>query len=303
MSATRENKIRLIRSRLKNAFKMLSPCRVCPRECGVNRLKNEMGVCQSGFLPSVSSDNLHFGEEPPISGRQGSGTIFLTGCSLRCVFCQNYPISQLGHGNQVNLHGLAKMMIGLQKAGAHNINFVTPSHFTPQIIGALLIAYRQGLKLPIIYNCGGYESLEMIKLLDGIVDIYMPDMKYSDGKEAKKYSDAVDYPQINRETIREMARQVGELKLDETGVATSGLLIRHLVLPENIAGSRKILKFISKEISPRTAISFMSQYFPAHQAMNMPPMHRRITRAEYAEAKSELDLFGLINGWVQDTPP
>lgn len=294
-----DSKIRLIKSRLKKAYSLLGSCRVCPRQCGVNRLRDEIGFCGMGFRPVVSSDNLHHGEEPPISGFRGSGTIFLTGCNLGCVFCQNYPISQLGHGNQTKIPQLADKMLRLQEAGAHNINFVTPTHFTPQIMGSLLIAYENGLEIPIVYNCGGYESLEMVKLWDGIIDIYMPDMKYSDPEMAKRYSSAPDYPEVNRRAIKEMFRQVGDLQLDDEGIAQKGLLIRHLVLPEDVSGTKEILRFIADEISSDTYISLMSQYFPAHKATTMTPLNRQITRLEYEKAKEYLEFFGLQRGWVQ----
>jgi len=293
-------KIRRIRSGIKEAYGLLKTCHVCPRKCGVNRLKGQIGICGMGFHPVVSSDNLHHGEEPPISGVRGSGTIFLTGCNLGCVFCQNYPISHILHGRKVKIPQLASMMLRLQKAGAHNINFVTPTHFAPQIMGALHIALNQGLKIPLVYNCGGYESLEILRLWEGIIDIYMPDMKYSDPKMAEKYALAPDYPGINKIAIREMYRQVGTLQLNEEGIAKSGLLIRHLVLPENIAGSRDILRFISEKISKKTYISLMSQYFPAHKAMEMPPLHRPLKTSEYEEAKSYLDYYGLHRGWIQN---
>jgi putative pyruvate formate lyase activating enzyme len=257
-------------------------------------------VCGSGFYPVVSSDNLHYGEEPPISGYRGSGTIFLTGCNLRCVFCQNYPISQLGHGNQTDLPGLALKILRLQETGAHNINFVTPTHFAPQIMGALLIAYRKGLKIPVVYNCGGYESFEMIKLWEGIIDIYMPDMKYSHPEMSKKYSSAIDYPEINHKIIKEMARQTGNLKINEEGIAYKGLLIRHLVLPEDISGTHNILRFISEEISTKTYISLMSQYFPAHKASTFTSLKRRINGTEYKKAKDSMNYFGLHRGWMQE---
>ncbi len=294
-----DSKIRLITSLLKTAYTLLESCRVCPRACGVNRLKGETGFCGMGFRPVVSSDNLHHGEEPPISGYRGSGTIFLTGCNLGCIFCQNYPISQLGHGNPIEIPQLADTMLRLQRAGAHNINVVTPTHFAPQIMETLLIAYEKGLNIPIVYNCGGYESHEILKLWDGIVDIYMPDMKYSDPEMAKTYSSAPDYPEVNRRAIREMYRQVGDLHVDEKGIAQRGLLIRHLVLPKNVAGTENILRFITKELSPNTYISLMSQYFPAHKAIFMPPLSRRITHAEYKKAKERLEFFGLYRGWLQ----
>ncbi|MCJ7813734.1 radical SAM protein [bacterium] len=294
-----QSKITLIQKRIKHAYALLTRCHLCPRECGVNRLKGETGFCKAGFHPMVSSDNLHFGEEPPISGNQGSGTIFFTGCNLGCVFCQNYPISHFGHGNKVNLPKLAAMMLRLQKAGAHNINLVTPTHFAPQIMGALLIAYKKGLSVPLVYNCGGYEALDMLRLWNGIVDIYMPDMKYSDSATSQKYSSAPDYPENNQKAVKEMFRQVGDLQIDEQGVANSGLLIRHLVLPENISGTGNILNFITEQISKNTYISLMSQYFPAYKALSMPPLNRRITHKEYAKTKEYLTFYGLERGWIQ----
>lgn len=293
-------KIDLIRSRLKQAYRLLSPCRACPRACGVNRLAGEKGLCGTGFLPEVASDNLHFGEEPPISGTRGSGTVFFSGCSLRCVFCQNFPISQMRHGKPVTLPGLAEMMLALQKRGAHNINLVTPSHFAPQIMAGLLIAFQKGLRIPIVYNCGGYESVDMLRLWDGIIDIYMPDMKYSDPEPSRKYSAAPDYPEVNRAAILEMARQVGPLFQDEEEIAVRGLLIRHLVLPGGAAGTEAVLRFISDRVSPLTRVSLMRQYFPAHRSHEMPPMNRKVTDAEYERAKSHLAAFGLEHGWVQE---
>jgi putative pyruvate formate lyase activating enzyme len=253
-----------------------------------------------GFLPEIASDNLHFGEEPPVSGTGGSGTIFFSGCSLRCVFCQNFPISQLRHGRRVTLPDLADRMLGLQARGAHNINLVTPSHFAPQIMAALLIAHEKGLRIPIVYNCGGYESIDMLRLWDGIIDVYMPDMKYSDPEPSRKYSDAPDYPEVNRAAILEMARQTGTLVLDDEGIVVRGLLIRHLVLPGDASGTEAVLRFISERVSPLTRISLMRQYFPAHRSHEMPPMNRKVTDAEYNRAKSHLARFGLEHGWIQE---
>jgi putative pyruvate formate lyase activating enzyme len=295
-----QEKISLIRSRLREAYRLLSPCRACPRNCGVDRLSGARGTCGMGFLPEVASDNLHFGEEPPISGSSGSGTIFFSGCSLRCVFCQNFPISQMRHGKTVTLPGLAEMMLALQERGAHNINLVTPTHFAPQIMGALLIAYRGGLRIPLVYNCGGYESLEMLRLWDGILDVYMPDMKYADPEPAGRYSAAPDYPEVNRAAVLEMARQAGILTLDEEGIAVRGLLIRHLVLPGDASGTEAVLRFIAGRISPLTAVSLMRQYFPAHRAHGIPPMDRKVTDAEYDRARNLLERFGLENGWTQE---
>jgi putative pyruvate formate lyase activating enzyme len=294
-----ELKIAILRSRIRAAYALLHSCRVCPRGCGVNRIRNETGFCGAGYNPVFSSDTLHHGEEPPISGTRGSGTIFLTGCNLGCIFCQNFPISHLGHGNRITIRQLSDKMLRLQKAGAHNINLVTPTHFAPQIMAALFLAYKKGLHLPIVYNCGGYESMDMLRLWDGIVDIYMPDMKYSDGEMARVYSSAPDYPEINRAAVLEMFRQVGDLELDPEGIAEKGLLIRHLVLPENISGTGEVLRFISERISRDTYISLMSQYFPAHEAQFNSPMNRRITKTEYETARRFLQSYRLRRGWVQ----
>lgn len=292
-------KIALIRTRLKKAFSLLAPCRLCPRNCKVNRKKGETGFCGMGLLPKIASDNLHFGEEPPISGTQGSGTIFFSGCNLGCVFCQNYPISHLRNGKMISFGELANRMIRLQAKGAHNINLVTPTHFAPQIMASLYIAYQKGLSIPIVYNCGGYESLEMIQLWEGIIDIYMPDMKYADPNVAKRYSNAENYPLVNKKVILEMAKQVGLLQLNENGIAVKGLLIRHLVLPENLSCTEIILQFIAEKVSPDTHISLMSQYFPAYKAVNLPPLDRKISKEKYEEALSFLSHFGLENGWIQ----
>jgi len=248
----------------------------------------------------VSSVNLHFGEEPPISGYRGSGTIFFTSCNLRCVFCQNYPISQLRHGKEVSVRDLADAMLKLQDKGAHNINFVTPTRHVHQIMDALRIAYERGLEIPLVYNTGGYDSVEMLRLLEGVVDIYMPDMKYSDPEMGRKYSGIPDYPQVNREAIKEMHRQVGDLVIDDEGIARKGLLVRHLVLPEGIAGTEDVLRFLAEEVSRDTYISLMRQYFPAYKAVNMPPLDRRITEEEYREAVELLDKYGLTRGWIQE---
>ena len=290
------------RERVAAARDLLSPCRLCPRECGVDRLQGERGVCRAGAVAEVSSHNAHHGEEPPISGERGSGTIFLTHCNLRCVFCQNFPISHLGHGAPAPAPELAAIMLRLQARGVHNLNFVTPTPQMPFIVEALALAVKDGFRLPMVWNCGGYESMDALRVLDGIVDIYLPDMKYDDDAAAKKISNVSDYVAHNRAAIREMHRQVGDLKVDDAGIATRGLIIRHLVLPEGLAGSRGVLEFIAREISPATAISLMSQYFPAHQAFATPGVERRINAEEYAEAVDALEEFGLEEGWVQEEP-
>jgi len=241
----------------------------------------------------VSSVHAHFGEEPPISGKNGSGTIFFAHCSLRCVFCQNHPISQLGQGKEVSAEELAGMTLKLDGQGCHNINFVTPTHYMPQILEAVFIAREKGLKLPLVYNCGGYEALRVIKLLEGVIDIYMPDFKYFDPEMALRYSAAKDYPETAMAAIKEMHRQVGDLVIESAsggGIAKKGLLVRHLVLPEGIAGTEGVVKFIAEEISRNTHINIMDQYHPRFRAFEMPPLNRRITEREYKDAlKMALD--------------
>lgn len=246
----------------------------------------------------VSNFHAHFGEEPPISGKNGSGTIFFTHCSLRCVFCQNHPISQLGQGKEASAEELAGMMLRLQTEDCHNINFVTPTHYMPQILEAVFIARDKGLKVPLVYNCGGYESMEALDILDGIIDIYMPDMKYSNNTSAKKYSNAPDYFEINKIAVKEMYRQVGDLKMHR-GIVSKGILIRHLVLPENLAGSREIFEFIANELSPDTYVNIMAQYYSCHLADKYPEIDRRITAREYMEAIRLAEKAGLKNGFRQ----
>ncbi|MEA2086558.1 MAG: radical SAM protein [Candidatus Caldatribacteriota bacterium] len=285
--------------RIKKAYKLLSPCEVCPRKCGVNRLEGEKGFCRSGEEVIVSSYNAHFGEEPPLVGYFGSGTIFFTNCNLKCVYCQNYPISQLGNGNKVSLSELAKIMLALQKRKCHNINLVTPTHFVPQILNSLKSAIKMGLRIPIVYNTSGYDSVNTLKLLDGVVDIYLPDARYADNEIARKYSSAPNYFEIMKKALKEMHRQVGDLVTDKIGVARTGLIVRHLVLPEGLSGTKKIMRFIAREISPHTYISLMAQYFPAYQAGQFPPLSRRINREEYREALRAFKEEGLENGWFQ----
>jgi len=266
----------------------------------VNRLKGETGFCKSGAEVIVSSFNPHFGEEPPISGYKGSGTIFFTNCNLRCLFCQNYPISHLGNGNQVSKNELSKMMLILQKKGCHNINFVTPTHFVPQILSALYLAIEENLYIPLVYNCGGYESVQTLRLLEGIIDIYMPDIKYGGKIEGEKYSSASDYFEIAKKAVKEMHRQVGNLKLNKEGIAQRGLLARHLVLPNKLAGTKNVFSFLAKEISPNTYVSIMSQYFPAYKAQEFEELNRRITPKEYKEALDTAKELDLQRGWQQD---
>ncbi len=300
MSYYELNKKGILKERIDLLNSLLENCSICPRKCGVNRRKDEKGHCRSGYKPVVSSHNLHFGEEPPISGLKGSGTIFLTNCSLNCCFCQNYPISQSANGNEISVNELSAMMVELQEKGAHNINFVSPTHFIPQIVTALGLAVEKGLTIPLVYNSGGYDSVDTLKLLEGIFDIYMPDAKYADSSNSKRYSNAEDYPEVNRKALIEMHRQAGDLKLDNNGIALKGLLIRHLVLPGNIAGSIEVLKFIAEKVSPGTYMSIMAQYHPAYKSTGIEKLSRRINVEEYKEVIDAAKQLGLDNGWIQE---
>lgn len=284
---------------LEEVRRLAADCRLCPKQCRVNRLKGEIGKCRLPYGPIYSSATKHFGEEPPISGIRGSGTVFLTGCNLRCRFCQNYPISQLQHGNPTTPQVLAEQMLYLQERGAHNINLVTPTPQAAAVFESLYYAHRWGLNIPIVYNCGGYESLDMLRLWEGIVDIYMPDAKYGDDRVAEELSNAPEYVRHNRAALKEMHRQVGDLEIDEQGIGRRGLLVRHLVLPDGLAGTEAVLKFIAEELSPNTYISLMSQYFPAWHACGHPVLGRRLTAEEYRRAVKLLEKYGLNNGWVQ----
>ena len=274
----------ILRERIAAALAILERCRLCPRHCEVNRLKGEQGVCQTGRQAIVSSHNAHFGEEDPLVGRGGSGTIFLTQCNLLCVFCQNYEISHMGEGAPVQAGDLADMMVTLQGQGCHNINFVTPTHVVPQILEALPEAVERGLRVPLVYNCGGYEEVATLHLLDGLVDIYMPDFKFWDSQVADRYCKASDYPEKARLAVKEMHRQVGDLTLDDMGIARRGLLIRHLVMPDGLAGTRDIMRFLATEVSKNTYVNVMSQYRPCGEAYRYRELQRMITVEEYREA-------------------
>ncbi len=290
-----------LQSRIEAAYQLLEACRACPRECGVNRLKNDkLGFCRSGLNPVVSSASAHHGEEPPLSGTRGSGTIFFTNCNLKCVYCQNYPISQMGNGAERTPAELACQMLWLQEQGCHNLNLVTPTHFMPQILKALGIAGERGFNLPLVYNSSGYESVEALRLLDGIVDIYLTDMRYSDDRSAMRFSIAPHYWAVNQAAVKEMFRQVGNLVLDEKGMAKRGLIARHLILPNHLSGTGGVMKFLAEEISKDVYISLMSQYFPAYKAHDIKELSRRITEEEYDEAYRIMQSYGLENGWVQE---
>jgi len=291
--------LRLLRSgelkqRVAKAYARLAACDICARECGVDRRQSAEGAgCRTGLRAVVSSAGPHFGEEAPLVGTGGSGTIFFAWCNLRCQFCQNAEISQLGYGREVEAEDLARMMLNLQAQGCHNINLVSPSHVVPQILAGLLIAAEAGLRLPLVYNTGGYDSLQTLALLEGVVDIYMPDMKYADAEVARRFSRVGNYPAVNQAAVKEMCRQVGDLVTDERGVAQRGLLVRHLVLPEELAGTAEIVRFLHDECSPQTYVNVMAQYRPCYRAHELPPLDRPITRQEYAEAVGLAQEAGL----------
>jgi len=280
-------------------FESLKKCEICPQECRVNRHQGERGKCNSGIELKVASYNLHDGEEPPLSGGVGSGTIFLSHCSLFCKYCQNYPISQMGTGSIVSIEELKDMMLELQNRGADNINFVTPDHFLPMILMGLGRAMESGLRLPTVYNCSGFQKLEILKTLEGIIDIYLVDMRYNEDKLAKKYSGCDNYVSTNRAAVQEMFRQVGNLKIDDRNLATKGVLIRHLVLPDNISGSAGIFNFLVDEVSKDVYVSLMSQYFPAYKAGDDEIINRRLTVKEFDKAVNAFYDAGLSNGFMQ----
>jgi putative pyruvate formate lyase activating enzyme len=282
-----------LKERTRKLFKTLESCDVCPRKCHINRLKKERGTCRLGDKPVVSSFNPHFGEEKPLVGSFGSGTIFFTSCNLSCVYCQNYKISQLRIGEEITFKRLAEIMLSLQGLGCHNINLVSPTSHVPAIVKALMHAKDFGLKIPFVYNTNAYDSVKVLKLLDGVIDIYMPDTKYSDDEIALKYSGVPNFFETMKKAIREMYRQVGDLVVDKKGIAQRGLLVRHLVLPDNLSGSEKIFEFLSKEISPNTFLNIMAQYHPYHKAYEFPELSRRITKEEYQKAIKLAEKFGL----------
>lgn len=282
--AYRKLGIENLRRRAGEAYRHLKSCDLCGRACAINRLAGETGVCRAGWQVLISGSSPHFGEETPLVGQRGSGTIFMTYCNLKCIFCQNYDISWTGAGDVVTIRKLATIMLNLQKRGCHNINFVSPTHYVPQILAALYLAARDGLQLPVVYNTGGYDSLQTLALLDGIVDIYMPDIKYMDGTVAKQLSGVEDYPEVARAGLREMQRQVGDLVTDQRGIATRGLLVRHLVLPGGLAGTAELVDFLAAEISPNCFVNIMGQYHPAYRARRFPPLDRQPTGEELRTA-------------------
>ena len=312
LSITEAGYLRLLRSgelwrRVEALEVLLERCTVCPRDCLNNRLKDEIAACYSRRLPIVSSYTPHFGEEPPLAGTRGSGNIFFGNCNLRCVYCQNYQISQTHKeqiGNEVTHERLAEMMLELQKRGCHNINFVSPTHFAPQMARAILLAAEWGLRLPIVYNTNAYDSVEVLRLLDGIVDVYLPDLKYAENEAGYQYSKVRGYRECSRAAIAEMYRQMGDEPFyDEDGILKHGLVIRLLVLPNEVAGVRESLRWIHDELSPRVAVSMMAQYYPTNVAGTNPRytlLSRRIRETEWLRAVAALDELGMEEGWMQE---
>ncbi len=273
-----------LKEKIQKAYKLMESCVLCARYCRVNRMKGEKGFCNIGRLPVISSFGPHFGEESPLVGRYGSGTIFFTGCNLGCIFCQNYDISIGQEGSIHSVYELSDIIMNVRHRGCHNINFVTPSHQMPMILEALEIAAEQGLNLPVVWNCGGYESPEALEILDGIVDIYMPDFKFFDSQPGKRYLNAEDYPEAAKNALKEMYRQTGDLQMNEQEIAVRGLLVRHLVMPDRLAGTEKFVKWLAEEVSSNTYINIMRQYHPCYKAGEYKEINRRITDREFGEA-------------------
>ena len=286
-----------LKKRSEALQKLFDECRICPNECMAKRSEGETGDCHSTDEVIISSVGPHFGEEPPLVGTHGSGTLFFTNCNLSCEFCQNYDISHLRIGEKVTIEDLARSMLKLQQRGCHNINLVTPTHFAAQIVDALILAIEKGLEIPVVYNCGGYESVETLKLLKDIVDIYMPDIKYSVDENALKYSGIKNYWEVVISAVKEMHRQVGDLKMSKRGLAQRGLLIRHLVLPNDIAGSKKLIEFVANEISTNSYLNIMDQYRPAYNASKYEKLNRRLTPSEYKEVVDYAFSKGLRRGF------
>jgi len=279
--------------RVEKLNKMLENCVLCPHQCKVNRLKGERGYCKTLNNVVVSGAEPHFGEEDELVGHNGSGTIFFSHCNLRCAFCQNYEISYCGEGKEMTVQQLSEIMLSLQKRGCHNINLVSPSHIVPQIVEAIYLASQKGLILPIVYNSGGYDLTDTLRMMEGIIDIFMPDIKFSSNELAERYIGVKEYSRIAKAAVKEMFRQVGNIAVDEENIAYKGLIIRHLVLPQNLAGTEEIMKFIANELSKDVYVNIMAQYFPAHKAYGIPELGRRITREEYARAVEAAKEAGL----------
>lgn len=293
------DKISLIKERLPALSKLTSPCGLCAHKCSAGRARGERGLCRAGPGPAVFSYSPHHGEEPPLSGRNGSGTIFFTHCNMKCVYCQNHQFSQESDYEEIKASELARRMLQLEKLGCHNINLVSPTHYACRIVEALKMALESGLNIPIVYNTSGYDTIELIKILDGIVDIYLPDMRYAQSAAAEKYSSAVHYAENNRTIIKEMFRQAGKIELDGNGIAKKGVLVRLLILPNDISGTRRTLRFLKNEVSSGIYLSVISQYHPTYLAKNYSQLSRRINEKEYREVLDEVENLGFTNGWIQ----
>jgi putative pyruvate formate lyase activating enzyme len=282
----------------------LASCDICPRECGARRLEGEAGSCHSAYRPIVSSVCAHHGEEPVLSGKRGSGAVFFGNCNMRCVYCQNHQISQdykVQRRYEVDSNVLAEHLLSLQdELGCHNINFVSPSHFVPQLVQAVLEAVPMGLRLPLVYNTSSYDSIETLRELDGIISVYLADLRYASDEWGWKFSGVRDYVERSRAAIKEMYRQVGELEVDDDGIAWKGLMVRHLILPNGLAGSEDSLSWLVSQVSPGVSVSIMAQYYPAHRARRFPRLARKISAEEYAEVTALVDKLGIVNGWVQE---
>ncbi|MCX8021869.1 MAG: hypothetical protein N2745_03760 [Syntrophorhabdaceae bacterium] len=285
-----EEKIQILKS-------MLLSCTLCPRRCRVNRVEGKKGYCNAPYELYISSAFPHFGEESPLVGKNGSGTIFLTHCNLRCSFCQNYEISIYGEGTECSTERLAEVMLKLQERGCHNINLVTPTHYVPQILMALSFAVERGLTIPLVYNCGGYESIDVIKILEGIIDIYMPDVKFLDGSLSERYCNARDYPEVVKVVLKEMQQQVGDLVVDEKGIGKRGLLIRHLVMPGGGDDSKRVLDFIKENISENAFVNIMAQYHPCYKSFDIPPLNRRVSEREFLDVLFYAQKINLIRAY------
>jgi putative pyruvate formate lyase activating enzyme len=283
----------VLKERIEEALAALQDCRLCPRACGVNRLEDEKGFCETGRRAVAASCNAHFGEEAPLVGTRGSGTIFISSCNLLCSFCQNQEISHGREGTEIEPEEMAHMMIHLAQMGCHNINIVTPSHVVPQVLEALPIAIEKGLRIPLVYNSSGYDRVETLKLLDGVFDIYMPDLKFWDSAFAERYCQAPDYRDVAVRAVREMHRQVGDLVVDDQGVAMRGLIVRHLVMPNQVGGTKQVVTFLAQEVSPNTYVNVMDQYRPCGSAHRDPLINRRISAQEFREATAEARKAGL----------
>ena len=293
----------ILKDRAEKAFINLNSCTSCPRDCKVNRINGELGICTSGYLPIVSSYTPHFGEEPVLSGTKGAGNIFFGNCNLKCIYCQNFEISQNPKSesqNKVTHERLAEIMIELQNKGCHNIGLVSPTHFSATILKSIYIAAEHGLDLPIIYNTNGYDSVDMLKLYDGVVDIYLPDFKYGNSEYANKYSLVDNYFEKTKEALKEMYRQVGDQLIYDGDVVVRGLIIRHLILPNDLSETEKVFKFIAEELSPKVHISLMSQYYPTNKSFKDILIDRTIRASEYDNALALLDKYRLRNGWIQE---